>query len=86
MLKRPFDADPLMKLIVNNFIMRKATLVSVIHFSEGLKQFYDQQCEKLGGFAEPLGLAKHRFSCLRKVLAAHVNHMHAFFNTAIYIV
>ena len=75
-----------MKLIVNNFIMRKATLVSVIHFSEELKQFYGQQCEKLGGFAEPLGLAKHRFSCLRKVLAAHVNHMHAFFNTAIYIV
>ncbi len=85
-LIRPFSADPFMQDIVTRFIMAEKSLVSVVHHSAEFQNIFKAACAKRGIAPVHLGLAKHRFSCYRKVLSAHVDHMFAFFDVAIYII
>ena len=74
-LKRPFDADPYLKGIVDRFVMGKTTLLSKIHNSADFTDQFKQSCKRRKLAYTPLALAKHRFSCLRKGLVAHVQHL-----------
>ena len=85
-LVRPFSADTFMSEIVARFNLAKATLASVIHNSAEFQNFFKLVCNKRGKAPLNLGLAKHRFSCYRKVPPAHVDYMFAFFDTAVYII
>ena len=72
--------------IAARFAMAETTLVSATHNSAEFQNFFKLVCNKRGKAPLNLGLAKHRFSCYRKVLSAHVDYMFACFDTAVYII
>ena len=84
-LTRPFDADEFLKGIVDRYIMNKNTLTSVIYYSGDLLDYFKQRCKAHGLPESPIGLAKHRFSCMRKVLTLHCTHKLPFMDTSVYI-
>jgi len=84
-LCRPFDADEFWKSIINRFIMAKGTLVSIINYSEDFLTYFKSRCKAHGMQPMPLGLAKHRFSCIRKVLTLLCTHFMPLMDTAVYM-
>ena len=85
MLGRPFDADVTLKSIIKRYNMDNPTIVSVITYSEDFRTVFKSRCEARGMRPMPLGLAKHRFSCYRKVLMLFCTHFGPLQETAVYM-
>ena len=84
-LKRPFDAVPFMKSVLGRFVMAKKTLLSQISYSAELLEQFKLSCQRRGLQETSLNLPKHRFACLRRGLATHVEYMLPLFDCAKYI-
>ena len=84
-LRRPVDADEFLKGIVDRYIMHTNTLISVIYYSGDLLEYFKQRCTAHGLPESPIGIANHRFSCMRKVLTVHCTHKLPFVDTSVYI-
>ncbi len=85
-LERPFKADKYLQAVVDDFVMKEKTLVSVVHNSPEFTHIFVSVCKSHGKKAETLALAKHRMNCLPQTLGAHTHNMFAFVETAKYII
>ena len=78
LLSRTFRADEYMAWVLDNFIMMKTTLPTIIRNSQHIRQIFQELVEALtpsettAGSTSNLGVAKHRFDSMSKRLGRAV--------------
>ena len=85
-LQRPFEACPVMKGIIDRFVLNEHTFLSIVHYSAEFSSVFKRACVACGLTYTPIALAKHRFSCLQKAFTSITYALHALQDTAVYIV